>query len=243
MTWYRVRVNSDISQHARIRLSQRCAVGVPDTTMHVRWHVDGLEVPILRWLKLVAALHFHVNPGLRDKHRSRSHSSNRHGLNPVILSVDIPGVRPLIRIRVHNRPLVVQHLGCCINRPVIHLSVLIRVTRQRQSVFDLRVSVGAIDQVPTATQQSCNEHAHNAGYKSASLLACLGLSHFRSTAVHDFIKGQQSRARLQVRSIFCYRLRNLIRLARWLNTILTRNVIPGATHADAFVLRPVTADA
>ena len=243
MAWYRVRVHSHISEHACIRLSQWRAVRVPNTTMHIRWHVDSLEVAILRWFKLVAALHFHVNPGFGDKHRSRSHACNRHGLNPVILGVDIPGVRPLIRIRVHNRPLMVEHLGGCINRPVINLSVLVRVTWQRQSVFDLSVGVGAVDKVPTATQQGCNEHADNASHKSASLLACLGLSDFRSTAVHDLIKGQQSRARLQDRSIFCYRLRDLIRLARWLNAILTRNVIPGATHADAFVLRPVTADA
>ena len=236
-------MNSHVRQYACIRLSQGSAVRVPDPTMHIRWHVDSLEVAILRWLKLIRALHFHINPRLGNKHRSRSHARNRHGLNPVILSVDIPGVRPLIRISVHNRPLMAEHLSGCINRPVINLSILVRVTRQRQSVFDLSVSVGAVHQVATATQQSRNEYADNAGYKSASLLACLGLSDFRPTAMHDLIKSQQSRARFQGGSIFCYRLRNLITLARWLNTILTRNVIPGATHADAFVLRPVTADA
>ena len=189
MTWYRVGVHSDISQYACIRLSQRRTIGVPNPTMYVRWYVNSLEVAILRWFKLIRALHFHVNPGFGDKHRSRSHASNRHGLNPVILSVDIPGVRSLIRIRVHNRPLMIQHLGCCINRAMIHLSILVRVTWQRQSVFDLRISVGAVHEVPTTAQQSCNKHAHNTSHKSASLLACLGLSDFRSTAVHDLIKG------------------------------------------------------
>ena len=243
MAWYRVGVNSHVRQHACIRLSEWSTIRVPDATMHIRWYVNSLEVTVLRRLKFVATLHFHINPGFGDKHRSRSHASNRHGLNPVILGVDIPGVRPLIRIRVHNRPFMVEHLGRCINRPVINLSILVCVARQRQSVFDLRISIGAVHEVPTATQQSRNEHADNTSHKSASLLACLGLSDFRSTAVHDLIKGQQSRARLQGGSIFCYRLRNLITLARWLNAILTRNVIPGAAHAEAFVLRPFEADA
>ena len=185
--------------------------------------MDRLKIAIVRRLERIRPLKLHVDAGLRDEHRSRSHTSNRHRVNPVILSVDLPRVRALVRIRVHDRPLVGEHIISSLDRRSGDFPILIRLGRHRKLLLDLSLIMCAIYQVETATDETRDDKPHDRCQSSApfaplvlrvlrALLAVgnpsimqhlietrrndqrLGLVRASPIAIHDVIETRQSSA-------------------------------------------------
>ena len=129
--------------------------------------MNRLKIAIVRRLERIRPLKLHVDAGLRDEHRSRSHTSNRHRVNPVILGVDLPRVRPLVRIRVHNIPLMGEHIISSLNRRSRDFLILIRLSRHRKLFLDLSLIMCAIDQVETATDETRDDKPHDRCQSSA----------------------------------------------------------------------------
>ena len=123
--------------------------------------MDRLKIAIVRRLERIRPLKLHVDAGLRDEHRSRSHTSNRHRVNPVILGVDLPRVRTLIRIRVHDRPLVGEHIISSFDRLSRDGRIFICLSRHRKLFLDLSLIMCAIDQIETATDETRDDKPHN----------------------------------------------------------------------------------
>ena len=123
--------------------------------------MDRLKIAIVRRLERIRPLKLHVDAGLRDEHRSRSHTSNRHRANPVILGVHLPRVRPLIRVSIHNIPLVSEHIISSLDRRSGDGRIFICLSRHRKLLLDLSFIMCAIDQVETATDETRDDKPHD----------------------------------------------------------------------------------